>query len=264
MRVPGIASDRPLHESTPLLSPALASAPLRRPVPTPTTPTVRPQEACYHPTAARAALEVAAEALFDPRIAGDFMSYRRQSEAESSTFPSARTWAGSLARLLQRGPIVSLVDDAITVGQAALRRFQPHARRAGIPLGREERRAGVEGLAALHARLLEDAHDPAWITVIAFALGRLIAAEASQAAARATESAADEAWAQLDRAYANAAAPALERLLAQGPMAPDALAVRLGEGAPDALGTLAALVPEGALFAPANESDALTRQEFGL
>ena len=248
----------------PLLSPTLAAGPARRPIPSPATPTVRPQEACYHPFALEAALEVAAEALFDPRIAGDFVSYRWQSEAESSTFPSTRTWARSLAWLLQHGAVVALVEDAVTVGQAALRRFQPHARRAGIVLGREERRAGVEGLAALHARLLEDAHDPAWITVIAFALGRLIAAEASQAAARATWSAADEAWAWFDRAYANAAAPALERLLMEGPMPPDALAVRLGEGAPDALGTLAALVPEGGLFAPANESDALTRQELGL
>lgn len=247
-----------------MISPALAAAPTRRPVSSPATPTVRPQEACYHPFAAESSLEVAAEALFDPRIAGDFVSYRWQSEAESSTFPSARAWARSLARLLQHGAVVSLVEDAVTIGQAALRRFQPHARRAGIVLGREERRAGSEGLPALHARLLEDAHDPAWVTVIAFALGRLIAAEASQAATRATWSAADEAWARFDRAYANAAAPALERLLLAGPMAPDALAVRLGEGAPDALGTLASLVPESGLFARANESDALTRQEFGL
>lgn len=248
----------------PLFSPALAAAPARRPVPSPATSTVRPQEGCYHPLAAESALEVAAEALFDPRIAGDFVSYRWQSEAESSTFPSARAWARSLARLLPHGAVVRVLENAIVVGQAALRRYQPHARRAGIVLGREDRRAGSEGLQALHARLLEDAHDPAWITVIAFALGRLVAAEASQAAARATWSGADEAWAQFDRAFANAAGPSIERLFKAGPMPPDALAVRLGEGAPDALGTLASLVPESGLFARANESDALTRQEFGL
>ncbi len=224
----------------------------------------RPQEPCYQPAAAEGALAIAASALFDPRIAGDFLSYRFQAETQSSTFPTARAWARSLARLFAHAPVVALFEDAITVGQAALRRFQPHARRAGLVLDREARRAGVEGLASLHTRLVEDAHDPAWIAVIAFALGRVIASESSRAAARATWTAEDETWASLDRAYANAAAAVLAKLLGSDALPAGALAVRVGEGVPDALSTLAALVPESDLFEPEGESGALTRQELGL
>lgn len=224
----------------------------------------RPQEPCYLPCAVERALECAAEALFDPRLAGDFLSYRFQAETQSSTFPTCRAWARSLSRLMRHRPFVAFFEAAIAEGQAALGRYQPHARRAGLVLDREARRSGVEGLEALHARLLEDTHDPAWVTVVAFSLGRVIAAESSRTVARATWTADDEAWASFDRAYANAAASVIERLLAEGPLPPQALATRVGEGVPEALSTLAALVPDSDLFAAPGASGALTRQELGL
>ncbi len=217
---------------------------------------IKPQDNRFIRPTATQAFEAAAEVLFDERIAGDFVSYRVQSEDQSSTFPDGAAWARSMARALKSGEFIAFLDEAIAHGREALAATLPHVPRDRFVPGRDDRRAGLEHLECLHAALVADSDDPAWVAVLAVALGRLIATQASGGFPAERWSERDRNWLELDQAFTNAAAGPFARLVLQGPIPREELARLAGAIAPDALGLVAALVPEGKLMAMARPEPA--------
>lgn len=217
---------------------------------------LKPQDNRFiRPTAVHA-LEAAAEALFDSRIAGDFVSYRVQSEDQTCTFPARGAWARGLGRALKSGEFIAFLDEAIAHGREALSATLPHSPRDRVDAGRESHRTGVERLEGLHLALVADCGHPAWVAVIVFALGRLIATQASGGFPAQRWSERDLGWLDLDKAFTNAAAGALARLVLRGPIPRAELARLAGGVAPDALGLMAALCPDGLLMGMARPGPA--------
>jgi hypothetical protein len=208
---------------------------------------VKPQDNRFLRPAIVRALEAAADVLFDPRIAADFVSFRMQSEEQTSTFPGRKDWAFDLSWMTQSGEFVAFLSGCVGRGRQALDRMPAHVQRHGIDADREERRAGVAAIGRLHAQLRENTEHPAWVCVVFVALGRLIASEASRAFASDHWSEGDSAYLDLDKALTNAAADELERLLLHGPVPVAEFIERIGDGVPEALGVMVALGCEGIL-----------------
>ncbi len=209
---------------------------------------MRPQENRFvQPTMARA-IEAAAEALFDPRVAADFVSYRFQSEYQLSTFPEQRDWAFVLSWGAQSARFLRFLAACIERGRLAFERGQPQVVGADVDADREARRLSGRRLQRLHLLLRDDAEHAAWITVVYFSLGRLIGQEATRAFTSPSWNERDAAWLDLDKAFTNAADTELERLLLDGPIPEAEFVERVGDGAPAALGFITALKPRGLLL----------------